>query len=75
MKYKEDDILTVENKEYVVASILTNNGKDYLFLANIDDYNDTKFCLLEDDRLFEVLNKRLIDKLTLLVAKDTIKDI
>ena len=75
MKYKEDDILTVENKEYVVASIVTNNDKDYLFLANIDDYNDTKFCLLEDDRLFEVLNKRLIDKLTLLVAKDTIKDI
>ena len=51
------DLLTIDDKEYTVANITKVKNKTYYFLINIDNYSDFKFCFIENDELYEELDK------------------
>lgn len=62
------DILTIENKEYVVASKMLHEGEKYIYLVNIEDNADVRFCLMKDGRIFEVFNPEVVDALIKQIA-------
>lgn len=54
------DVLTLsDDKEYVVISKVYYNRKDYLYLVDINDNSNLKFCYLENDELIESNNKEI----------------
>lgn len=63
------DILTIEDKEYVVACKMVHEGEKYIYLVNIADNVDVRFCLYEDGRIFEVFDEELIDALLVKIAE------
>lgn len=69
------DILTLSNdNQYVVVSKAYYNGNDYLYLVNVNDNKDMKFCCVENDSVIEIDNKELNTKLLLLFFNNS-KDI
>ena len=64
MKIAIKDILTLGNKKrYGVVSKASYNDKDYLFLINILDNSDIKFCYQDNDEVVEVTDKTINTKL------------
>ena len=58
------DILTLSNeKKYGVVSKASYNDKDYLFLINVDDNSDMKFCYQDNGEVVEVTDKEINTKL------------
>ena len=57
------DILTINNKEYVVCSKMFYQGEKYIYLVNLSDNTDIKFCLIKEDKIFEVFNEEVIKAL------------
>lgn len=57
------DILTIEGKEYTVVDMLNIDAKQYIYLINLDDSSDIKFCLLNDNKILEVLDKEEVKML------------
>lgn len=54
------DILSLDdNNEYVVVSKIYYNGKDYLYLVDIDNNENLKICYFDGDELIENNNKDL----------------
>lgn len=58
------DILSLDdNKKYVVVSKIYYDGKDYLYLVDIDDNDNLKFCYLDKDEIVEISDKELNTRL------------
>ena len=58
------DILTLsDNNKYIVVSKVYYNDKDYLYLVDVDNNNNLKFCYLDSDELVEINDKELNTKL------------
>ena len=58
------DILKLsDDNKYVVASKVYYDGKDYLYLVDINNNNNLKFCYLDNDELVEITDKELNTKL------------
>ena len=57
MNIELKDLLTIEDNEYTVANITKVKNKTYYYLINIDNITDFKFCYLEDNELYEELDK------------------
>jgi len=58
------DILSLDdNKKYVVVSKIYYDGKDYLYLVDIDDNDNLKFCYLDQDEIVEISDKELNTRL------------
>ena len=70
MKIDLKDLLTIEDKEYAVAAKMKYNGKDYIYLVNISENSDVKFCLIENKRIFEIFDKEIITELMKLITKN-----
>lgn len=68
------DILDVvkleENKQYVVASKVTRNNKNYFQLANIKNPKDVMICYQDNNELVEIHDKELISLLIPLFIKN-----
>ena len=68
------DILTLDDdNKYVVVSKVYFEGKDFLYLVDINNNANLKFCYVDNDELVESNDKELITKLLPLFF-DEIKD-
>ena len=58
------DVLTLsDDKKYIVVSKIYYSGKDYLYLVDIDDNENLKFCYLDNDEVVEISDKELNTRL------------
>jgi hypothetical protein len=65
------DILTLDNDiRYVVASILNHKNIDYYLLVEEKNPKSTMYCYLENGKLVQVEDKKLIELLSLKLAKE-----
>ena len=55
----KDILLLDDNNEYVVVSKIYYNGKDYLYLFDINNNENLKICYFDGDELIENNNKDL----------------
>ena len=68
------DILTLDdNNKYVVVSKVYYEGKDFLYLVDVNNNANLKFCYVDNDELVESNDKELNTKLLPLFF-DEIKD-
>lgn len=67
MKIKSKDILTLDDdNEYVVVSVVKYDNKEYIYLVDIHNNANMKFCEIESDGSISIIDnteKELIDKL------------
>lgn len=69
------DVLTLDDdNKYVVVSKVYYEGKDYLFLVDINNNTNLKFCYLDNDEIVESNDKELNTKLVPLFF-DKVKNI
>jgi len=64
------DILTIEDKEYVVASKMLYKGEKYIYLVNMADNADVRFCLEKDGRIFETFDPETVDALIVQISEN-----
>lgn len=64
------DILTIEDKEYVVSSKMLYKGEKYIYLVNLKDNTDVRFCLYKDGRIFETFDQETVDALLIQIAEN-----
>ncbi len=65
------DILTLDNDiKYIVASIIKHNNIDYYLLVEEKNPKSTMYCYLENGKLVQVEDKKLIELLSLKLAKE-----
>ena len=66
------DILTLSDKnKYVVVSKAFYENRDYLYLMDINNNTNIKFCYLDNDELVESEDKIINTKLLPLFIKST----
>ena len=74
MNIKEGLIITLENdKEYYVSSLILDEGYTYLYLISIDaeNDNDLRFVRYENDKVYDIVDNALIEKLLRIVEERT----
>ena len=60
----QGEILTLnDNKKYSVVYTTELNSKNYVYLIDQDDYTNTMFCKYSNDKLEEVTEPEIIEKL------------
>ncbi len=65
------DILTLsDNNRYVVANKVNYEGKTYLYLMDIDNNSNIKFCYLDNNQVV-LCNNDLDEKILLEFYKNT----
>lgn len=64
------DILTIEDKEYVVASKMVYKGERYIYLVNMSDNSDVRFCLEKEGRIFEIFDQEVVDALLIQISQN-----
>lgn len=68
------DVLTLDdNNKYVVVSKVYYDGKDYLYLVDINNNTNLKFCYVDNEEIIESNDKDLNTKLVPLFF-DKVKD-
>ena len=77
MEYNVQDIITLsDDKKYMIMSKTNHEGVTYLFLMNVDDDKDYKFCNLDKEKkLFELKNQELITTVAPLLYKNLLEEI
>lgn len=72
---KKDVLLLDDNNKYLIISRVKYNKNIYLYLIDINDNTNIKFCQVEESvkRLVELENKNLIRKLLPLFLKNSYK--
>ena len=58
------DVITLSDKnKYVVVSKVFYDNKDYLYLVDINNNKNLKFCYLDNDEIVEISDKEINTKL------------
>lgn len=71
MNIERYDILTLDDDiRYIVASIVEHNNIKYYFLCEEKNPKKYMFCYLEEDKLVKVSDDKLIQILSLKIAKE-----
>lgn len=70
MNIELNDLLTIENKEYVVSYITKFNECEYFYFVNIENPLDYKFCYKINNQIYEEYDKNKISRLILLINKE-----
>lgn len=71
MNIEKYDVLTLDdNINYIVAAIVNNNNIEYYFLCEENNPKEYMFCYLENNKLVRVEDKKLIELLSLKIAKE-----
>lgn len=71
MNIERYDLLTLDdNIKYIVASIIEHNNTKYYFLCEEKNPKKYMFCYLEDNKLVMVEDEKLIQILSLKIAKE-----
>ena len=72
---EEYNILTLsDNKQYVVVSSTELNGKNYVYLVDMEDHNNNIVCELNGDEVEVVEDNDILADLTL-IFNDKLKDV
>ncbi len=77
---KYQDIITLsDNNKYIVASIISHNNKDYVYLVNINDNKNLLFAEIEEDGNLSIIDQNneseLLNELIPLFYNSSKKDI
>lgn len=59
-----------DGKNYVIASNVKSNDKDYLYLVDLNNETNVMFCEIQEQGLAFVSEKNLLQKLILMVHLD-----
>ena len=66
------DVLTLSDKnKYIVVSKASYENREYLYLMDINNNTNIKFCYLDNDELVESEDKIINTKLLPLLIKST----
>ncbi len=58
------DILELsDNNRYIVVSKVFYDNKDYLYLVDVNDNDNLKFCYLDNDEIVEISDKDINTRL------------
>ncbi len=60
---KEKEVISFNDKEYTIVSILKIDNVKYAYIINIDNYNDVYFVVLKKDELTIVEDKQKLKEL------------
>ena len=70
MKNNKDYILTLDNnKKYVMVNMLTFNEKKYVYLAELDDFNNYIIGEILNDEIIQVEDQNLLGQLIIEFSK------
>ncbi len=77
MNYNVQDVITLaDDKKYMIMSKTMHEGISYMFLMNVDDDKDFKFCNLDGEKkLFEIKNQDKITEIAPLLYKNLLEEI
>lgn len=77
MEYKVQDIITLaDDKKYMIMSKANKDDITYMFLMNVDNDKDFKFCNLDENKkLFEIKNQDKITDIAPLLYKSLLEEI
>ncbi len=77
MKYNVQDVITLaDDKKYMIMSKANHEDVTYMFLMNVDNDKDFKFCNLDkEQKLFEIKNQDLITTVAPLLYKNLLEEI
>jgi hypothetical protein len=74
MNIKIEDVITLnDNNKYVVVSMAVLEKNTYLYIVDINDNSKFKIAQLNKDKLADVKDKKLIQKLIALFYENAIK--
>lgn len=68
-----DLILLDNNSEYYVCDRFDYKGREYVYLIDADEPAEVKFCLLDNDSLYEIDTPEVIAELINIVSNNMIK--
>lgn len=64
-------ILTLsDGREYVIVTSTVYENRVYVYVANIENENDTKVCAYENNELIEIEDDELLDEVEELLLDD-----
>lgn len=70
MKNNKDYILTLDdNKKYAMVNMLTFNEKTYVYLAELDDFNNYIIGEILNDEIIQVEDQNLLGQLIIEFSK------
>lgn len=70
MKNNKDYILTLDNnKKYAMVNMLTFNEKKYVYLAELDDFNNYIIGEILNDEIIQVEDQNLLGQLIIEFSK------
>lgn len=72
MNVEVKDVLTLsDQKEYMVMGMINHRGRDYMYIVDIHDSKNIKFCYQDNDELVVIKDQELISLLLPLLLKST----
>lgn len=70
MKNNKDYILTLDdNKKYAMVNMLTFNEKKYVYLAELDDFNNYIIGEILNDEVIQIEDQNLLGQLIIEFSK------
>ena len=77
MEYNVQDIITLaDDKKYMIMSKANKDGITYMFIMNVDNDKDFKFCNLDETKkLFEIKNQDKITSIAPLLYQSLLEEI
>ena len=69
----KDSLVLSDKHEYVVVSKAIYNNNTYLYLIDINNDLNVKFCLLDNNKIIEIKDDKLCAKLLPLFYKSSIE--
>lgn len=70
MKNNKDYILTLDdNKKYAMVNMLTLNEKKYVYLAELDDFNNYIIGEILNDEVIQIEDQNLLGQLIIEFSK------
>ena len=61
MLHRGDLVELSDNNKYFIADIFNDLGKIFAVLSNYDEPEKLKFCILNENKLIEIQNPKLIE--------------
>lgn len=60
---KENSVIEVNKKEYTVISIVEFDNDKYVYLVNVDNYNDAIFAKIRNHEIEVIKDKKILKEL------------
>lgn len=67
---KNNFVMLSDNMNYLVVSNVIYEDKDYYLLVDINNYSNIKFVVINNNEVFEIKDRKILNKILNLVIKD-----